>query len=136
MQTHREFRQHKVTREIVAVELFEGALVGVRSCTRPQEQTRGALPVMEIQTGGDTDWYKKNSESFLTWEPPTLPEELLVDLAAADEAIQVCEDLFEKKRSEAKAAKEALDLAYTHMRELVKMAKDAQTQPTLFTGSR
>lgn len=133
MQKHREFRKHEVTGEIVAVELFEGALVGVRTCSIPQEQTRGALPVMEIQSASaDLEWYEKNAEQFDEWEPATLPEELLADLSAADEMIKQCEDMHERKRSEAKAAKEALYLAYTHMRDLVKKAKSAQTQPTLF----
>jgi len=137
MKTHREFRKHRITREVVAVELYEGAIVGVRVCERPEEQTRGALPVMEIQAGSrDLEEYERNAGDYDAFEPATLPADLLADLSTADDAIAVCEDAYELKRTEAKAAKEALDLALAHMRGLVKKAKAAQAQPALQFGEQ
>lgn len=135
MKTHREYRKHTVTGEIVAVELFEGALVGVRACSRPEEQTRGALPVMEI-TPSDVEWYEANKEHFEVYVPAPLPDELLIDLAAAEDDIKRCERIYEAKKGEAKAAREAYEASLRHVRDLIAEAKAAREQPSLFDGNK
>lgn len=110
----REFRRHARTGEIVAVELVGGMLQGARLCSKPEEQTHGALPVMELENRESdvAQWYRKNSLEFKAWEPPQPPRLLMDKLMSLYEESQAARDtevLLRSKHKNAKAAVEDVD---------------------------
>lgn len=108
---HREFRKHTKTGDLVAIELVNGALVGVRRCSKPEEQTAGALPVMQLEPL-DSDagqWYRAENRMFATWEPPLPPRQLLDRLGDLYEQAVAARSKYESAKLAAKHAKERVE---------------------------
>lgn len=107
----REFRKHYRTGDIVAVELVGGMLQGIRHCTKPEYQTAGALPVMEMESR-ESDvgrWYRNEALNFKSWEPPYTPK-LLMDklMLLYEERVEVTRE-YDYAKGKLKAAKEAVE---------------------------
>jgi hypothetical protein len=129
----REFRKHAHTGEVVAVELAGGQLQGARLCSRPEEQTAGALPVMELEYR-DSDvgkWYRKNAMDFRPWEPPQPPKMLMDRLRSLYEQAVEARSAYEKAKSGAKFAKdrvEEVDTAIFHALRRMHDVPDGQVE--------
>jgi hypothetical protein len=129
----REFRKHAHTGEVVAVELVGGQLQGARLCSRPEEQTAGALPVMELEYR-DSDvgkWYRKNAMDFRPWEPPQPPKMLMDRLRSLYEQAVEARSAYEKAKSGAKFAKdrvEEVDTAIFHALRRMHDVPDGQVE--------
>lgn len=108
---HREFRRHGRTGDLVAIELVNGVLAGVRRCSKPEEQTAGALPVMALENL-DSDvgqWYRAEQTFFQTWEPPPLPKQLMKRLRDLYEQAVIVRSNHERAKLAAKHAKERVE---------------------------
>lgn len=108
---HREFRRHGRTGDLVAIELVNGVLAGVRRCSKPEEQTAGALPVMALE-GLDSDvgqWYRAEQTYFQTWEPPPLPKALMKRLRDLYEQAVTVRSNHDRAKLAAKHAKERVE---------------------------
>jgi hypothetical protein len=129
----REFRKHAHTGEVVAVELVGGQLQGARLCSKPEEQTAGALPVMPLE-GRESDvavWYRKNAIDFRPWEPPQPPKLLMDRLRSLYEQAVEARAAYEKAKSAAKFAKdrvEEVDEAIFHALRRMHDVPDGQVE--------
>ncbi|HEY3499408.1 MAG TPA: hypothetical protein VGK73_32185 [Polyangiaceae bacterium] len=129
----REFRKHAHTGEVVAVELVGGQLQGARLCSRPEEQTAGALPVMllEHRESDVAVWYRKNAMDFRPWEPPQPPKMLMDRLRSLYEQAVEARSAYEKAKSAAKFAKdrvEEVDEAIFHALRRMHDVPDGQVE--------
>lgn len=128
---HREFRKHVHTGTIVAIELVNGALQGVRECSRPEEQVHGALPVMQLEDR-DSDvgkWYRAESLNFRPWTPPEPPKVLMDALMKLyEESVEVRAVLEAAKTrlKHAAAAVKDVDERVFHMLRRIHEVPDAQ----------
>lgn len=130
---HREFRKHAHTGTIVAIELVNGALHGVRECSKPEEQTHGALPVLTLDDR-DSDvgqWYRAESLNFKEWAPPEPPKVLMDALMKLYEESLTARSTLESAKlrmKHAKAAVEDVDERVFHMLRRIHEVPDGQLE--------
>ncbi len=128
--TTREFRKHNVLGDIYAVEFIheDGARVPVAAlrCTRPEELTRGALPVLTLANGDDRQFVLNNADEFGLWEPPMVDEEKLASIYAAETYCQDTEAEFERCHKAAAAAKKLHEKACDDLRRIVREANRSE----------
>jgi len=130
---HREFRRHVKTGDLVAIELVNGALAGVRRCSKPEEQTTGALPVMQLEDR-DSDvgaWYRAEQMLFQTWEPPPLPKALLARLGELYEQAVTARSKYESAKLAAKHAKDRVEEVDTAIFHALRRMHDVGDQAEL-----
>lgn len=106
--TTREFWKHTVYGDIYAVELLaaEGQreVLSARKCSRPEEQTRGALPVMELYSGEDAALVSTHRTDFSLWEPPMTSDDKIEGLRVKVTATRVAKSDYERIRKQERAS--------------------------------
>jgi hypothetical protein len=107
--TTREFWRHRVYGDIYAVELMvsEGQreVLGARKCSRPEEQTRGALPVMQLYAGGDdAEFASNNRADFGMWEPPMTRDDAIEFFRVKVNNTRTAKSDYERIRKQERAA--------------------------------
>lgn len=132
--TERAFEKHKVLGEIFAVEWivapgFSREAVGAMRCTKPEQLTRGALPVLPINSS-ELDFYKGNCLEFAEWEPPMVNEDVLAAIVEAERVCQEAEDDYERAAKAAKLAKQEYERACDELRHVARAARTT-TPPLL-----
>jgi hypothetical protein len=125
-QTVRSFRKHKVHGEVWAIVCLPDAKLtpigGIR-CTKPEEQTRGALPVLAMDMSpAMIEFLEDNAVDMEPWEPPLVPAELLEQIVAAGRIADEAEARMKQKKTAADAAKKEWEAAALDMQRLVRMA--------------
>lgn len=130
---HREFRKHAVTGTIVAIELVNGTLNGVRECSKPEEQTHGALPVLTLDDRESAvgQWYRAEAINFKTWAPPEPPKVLMDALMKLYEESVTARSVYESAKNRlkhAKAAVEDVDERVFHMLRRIHEVPDGQIE--------
>jgi hypothetical protein len=85
MNITREFLKHGTLGEIYAVEYvgdgINRELVAAWLCTKVEEMTLGALPVLQMHAAtsalGQATFVRENLHEFVKWEPPQTPDDLI-----------------------------------------------------------
>lgn len=113
----RSFRRHVKTGSIFAVELVDGRLNGALLCTRPEELTHGALPVLAIT--GDTEMYREGAGHTEPWEPKYDTEAGIKKLATLDEEISTLDTKIEQLGSRKKKLAQDREMKVAEMRRII-----------------
>ncbi len=127
----RAFKKHRVLGDIYAIEIlidegFARTAVAAMRCTRPEQLTRGALPVLSLAGGESLQYYLNNQSDFATWEPPMVDTEALEAIVAAERYCQETQAEWERHHKSAAAAKKTHDKACDDLRRIV---REASTEP-------
>ncbi len=130
MTTERAFEKHTTLAEIFAVEWliapgFSREAVGAIRCTKPEQLTRGALPVLLINST-DLDFYKRNCLEFTKWEPPMVDEDAMQAIFAAETYCQETQAEAERCVKAASVARKLHDQACDDLRRIVREANTDQ----------
>lgn len=107
--TTREFWKHTIYGEVYAVELVlidgKREVVAARKCRLPEEQTRGALPVITIYADGeDVSFVSNNTQDFGLWEPPMTRDDAIENFRKKVEARKAAGADYERQRKSERAA--------------------------------
>lgn len=139
METYREFWKHTVLGDIIAVELSCDAdrggvdVLAARYCSRGEELTAGALPVLPLQTTGEAfDLATGSPGEFEVWEPPPTPEMLRIEIVKAiDERDAIASECTLMRAAE-RARQKDLEKAEEEVRRLCRRLKeDPASRPPL-----
>jgi hypothetical protein len=120
----RSFRRHTPTGDIYAVELVDGRLNAALLCTRPEELTHGALPVLPL--GPDTDPYRAVAANTEPWEPKYDAEAGIKKLAALDEEISTLDSKIENLASRKKKLSQDREQKVAEMRRIIGQLRTGQ----------
>lgn len=127
-QSVRVFRKHKVFGEVWAVVCLPDAKAtpfGGYRCTKPEEQTRGALPVLPMDMSPEMiEFLEDNAVDMEPWEPPKVPGELLEAIVAAGRIADEHESTWKSKDLAAKAAKKEWEKAAQDLQRLIREATE------------
>jgi len=131
----RQFLKHVTYGEIWAVEWASDKRelpIGCHRCSRPEEQTNGALPVLFLEQHGEgLQWIEDNRPDLEPWEPPRVPVELLEKIAAAGRITDDAERDWKTKDAAAKASKKEWERSAQALSKLVREACDFVPLPLL-----
>lgn len=132
-QTVRSFRRHRVFGEVWAIVSLPDEkhtpIGGVR-CTKPEEQTRGALPVLAMDMSPEMiEFLEDNAADLEMWEPPRVPVELLEAICAAGRIADEAEARMKQKKTAADAAKKEWEASAQDLQRLIREA--ATSEPSL-----
>lgn len=121
----RAFIKHKVFGEVYAIEhaMVGGArsTLAARKCTRPEEMTSGALPVLTLHSSGDAlEFVTKNYLDFALWEAPKVREELVEAATAAMKERDELAASYNKLRKDERAALKRVEAADEKVRVTVR----------------
>jgi hypothetical protein len=137
-QTARSFRRHKVFGEVWAVVCLPDAKtspIGGYRCTKPEEQTRGALPVLAMDMSPEMiEFLEDNAADMELWEPPLVPAEFLDQIVAAGRIADDAERRMKEKKTAADAAKKEWEAAAQDLQRLIHDAADEKAATPLFDG--
>lgn len=126
--TTREFRKHRVLGDVYAVEFINGEgprmVAAAKRCTRPEELTGGALPVLHLVDYDASQFYGANEAEFDLWEPPMIDTEKLAAILAAEHCCQGTESEWQRCDKAAKAAKKLYEKACDDLRRVVREAEE------------
>lgn len=128
--TTRQFRKHTVLGDIYAVEFNEADVLAASLCTRPEEMTRGALPVLALNAT-DAQFVQTNASEFVRWEPPMADEEKLAAIIDAEGACQVAQYAAEQAQKAHRAAQKQFEKACDDLRRVVREASAPPLAPLL-----
>jgi hypothetical protein len=136
MDTIREFRKHKLHGEVWAIERLQTdkapAFLGGYRCTRPEEQTRGALPVLTLDHSAEVvEFLEDNGPDLDPWDPPKVPGEHLEAIVIAGRMADEAESTWKSRAAAAKAAKEVWELRCQDMQRLIREAAKGTEAPAL-----
>jgi hypothetical protein len=140
-ETTREYRQHRITAEIFALEFLNvpdqpRELCAARKCSRPEEQSFGALPVLALQPVGDDFHFARQSmRELIEWQPPIPPEEAVKRVLAAQRKYDDLAAAYKLLRAKERAADKELEGAGEEVRKQVRLlaeASDPSKRPPLF----
>lgn len=122
----REFRRHKRTGQIFAIELAGGQLNAARELVRPEEMTHGALPVLTLYVGEPVEQYREAAGWCEPWEPKHTPESALKRMAALEEEVQTLDKKIDDLgRRKAKLGKDR-EQKIAEIRRLIQQARAGQ----------
>lgn len=135
-QTVRSFRKHKTFGEVWAVLTLPGdkpAITGGCRCAKPEEQTRGALPVLVMDMSPEViEFLEDNAADMEVWEPPYVPAERLDVIVAAGRIAEAAEALMKQKKTAYDAAKKEWEGAAQELQRLVHEAAEEKAATPLF----
>lgn len=126
-QTVRLFRKHRTFGEVWAIAVLADDVkltpVGGYRCTKPEEQTRGALPVIALDFSPEmVEFLEDNAADMELWEPPRVPAELLEQIVAAGRIADEAERRMKAKKTAADAAKKEWEASAQDLQRLVRQA--------------
>jgi hypothetical protein len=137
-QTARSFRKHKVFGEVWAIVSLpdeKHTPVGGYRCTKAEEQTRGALPVLAMDlTPEMIEFLEDNAPDMEPWEPPYVPAERLEIIVAAGRIAEDAERRMKEKKTAFDAAKKEWEAAAQELQRLVHEAAEEKAATPLFDG--
>jgi hypothetical protein len=137
-QTVRSFRKHKTFGEVWAVVTLpdeKATPIGGYRCTRAEEQTRGALPVLAMDmTPEMIEFLEDNAADMERWEPPLVPAEFLDQIVAAGRIADDAERRMKERKTAADAAKKEWEAAAQDLQRLIHDAAKEKTATPLFDG--
>ncbi len=114
--TTREFWKHKVYGEVYGVELYHPTdggprvVLAARKCSRPEEQTRGALPVLTLYTAGtEQEFVANNTNDFGMWEPAMTRDDAVEKLRDKIAERDAAKSHYDKIRKDERAALKTLE---------------------------
>jgi hypothetical protein len=135
-QAVRAFRKHKVFGEVWAVVTLpdeKGTMVGGYRCTKAEEQTRGALPVLAMDMSPEMiEFLEDNAADMEVWEPPYVPAERLEVIVAAGRIAEEAERRMKEKKTTYDAAKKEWEAAAQELQRLVHEAAEEKAATPLF----
>jgi len=124
----REFRKNRKTGQIWAIELVNGVLAAALECTKPEEMTDGALPVLPLESStASLDVYRAAQGQCDAWEPERTPDGLRRNLVAAGHRLDDVETKIGKKKAELKRLNEQRDEVVAQIRRFVRELETGQT---------
>lgn len=134
--TTREFWKHTVYGDLYAVELLVGEgqreVLGARKCSRPEEMTRGALPVMQLYAGGDdAEFASNNRADFGMWEPPMTRDDAIEHFREKVNATRQAKTDYERIRKQERAALKHYEKCQAEEHEAAVLLVDPPEAPPL-----
>lgn len=131
----REFRKHRTLGEIWAVQWLDDRRVAPsagRRCSKPHEQTRGALPALPLDDSDETiAWLEENLDQLEEWAPAMAVAELWDAILAAGAAADEAEADYEESAKETKELKAEWEKARDYVHKLLREAREGHERPTL-----
>ncbi len=136
VETIREFRKHKLHGEIWAVDRLpsekQPTMIGGYRCTKPEEQTRGALPVLVLDMSPEMiEFLEDNAVDLEPWAPPRVPGEHLEAIVVAGRLADEAEARWKSKHAAAAAAKKEWEQASQDLQRLIRDAAKGDKDPSL-----
>jgi hypothetical protein len=129
----REFHKHAPTGEIWAIEWMDArkiAAAGARRCSRPEEQTLGALPVLDLSCELDTALFvDRHLEEFEAWAPPRNSEEMFTAILQAGAEAEEAKAVWQKSAAKTKELRGEWEDAVDTLQGLIKAARDGRDAP-------
>lgn len=130
----RGFYKHDTTGEIVAIEWLDTRRAGAaaaRACSRPEEQSRGALPVLILDDGDMLAWVEEHRAHLKPWDPPLLRDEALAAILQAGAEAAVAKSAWKEAAEEASDRKKRYDRLVEKVEGLIAAAQAGVGQDTL-----
>jgi hypothetical protein len=129
----REFLKHGPNGEIWAVEWLDDRKLQIaagRRCSRPEEQTLGALPVLVLDNDIDTlSWLDDHQVEFDPWMPPRTSSEMFDAILRSAEEAEAAKKAWRDAAAEAKELREEWEEAVEALQVLIKQARDGRNTP-------
>lgn len=135
--TTREFWKHTVYGDIYAVELVitEGQrdVLGVLKCSRPEQQTRGALPVLTLDASSDgyAGLVASHRADFSMWEPPMTRDDAIEHFRVKVNATRTAFSDYDRIRKQERAANKHLEKCQAEEHAAAVLLVDPPADPPL-----